>query len=400
MKTPEIPLNEKERLNALKEYSILDTLPEKEFDDITKIASAICQTPMSLITLIDSNRQWFKSSYGLDAAETPRDISFCAHAIVNSANVFIVNDTREDIRFKDNPFVTNPPNVIFYAGVPLINSDGFALGTLCVADNKPRELTDNQREALQSLSNQVVKLFELKKANKLLNEIQNELKTRNIDLEKFAYVVCHDIRSPLNNIMGLSSILKVNQKEKLNEEGKELLDYLVSSSVQLKNLVEGIINHYMEINKPIQDKNEIDLNILFKDLIELLDPKKEYNITYTPKQTIIQANEIALKQILLNLINNAIKYNDKAKVDINIDFWSDDELYFFSVKDNGYGIENNQLSKIFETFVTLGTKDRFNNSGTGIGLSTVKKLVEKLGGTIDVTSEVGIGSEFKFSIKK
>lgn len=106
MKTPVLPLNEKERLNALNEYSILDTLPEKEFDDITKIASVICQTPISLITLIDSNRQWFKSRHGLDVKETPRDISFCAHAIVDSACVFIVNDTREDIRFKDNPLVT------------------------------------------------------------------------------------------------------------------------------------------------------------------------------------------------------------------------------------------------------------------------------------------------------
>ena len=128
MKIPITPDNEIERLQALREYSILDTLPEQDFEDITKIASEICQTPISLITLIDSNRQWFKSNHGLNVRETARDYAFCAHAINTPDRILIVKDSREDNRFVDNPLVTGYPNVIFYAGVPLINPEGFSLG--------------------------------------------------------------------------------------------------------------------------------------------------------------------------------------------------------------------------------------------------------------------------------
>jgi len=190
MITPKIPANEQERLRALYEYDILDTMPEKDFDYLTMIASQICDTPISLVTIIDESRQWFKSNYGVDIRETDREYSFCAHAINTPQTIMVVPDSRLDERFADNPFVTNEPNAIFYAGVPLVTENGFALGTLCIIDNKPRTLNEEQFEALRALSNQVVKLLELRKKNKELVETKEALE-KSMDLyTQTSHVAC------------------------------------------------------------------------------------------------------------------------------------------------------------------------------------------------------------------
>lgn len=165
MKTPEIPKNEGERLKALSSYEILDSLPEAEFDDLTKIASEICGTPIALISLIDEDRQWFKSAVGLEATETSRDVSFCGHAINEPQKIFEIEDSREDERFHDNPLVVNDPEVVFYAGAPLVDPDGQPLGTLCVIDHKPNKLNQAQKATLRALSRQVIRQMVLRKEN-------------------------------------------------------------------------------------------------------------------------------------------------------------------------------------------------------------------------------------------
>lgn len=153
--------DEPARISALHRYRILDTEPEQRFDDLTMLASQICDTPMSLITLIDSDRQWFKSRVGLDVTETSRSVAFCTHAIQQPA-IMQVADATHDARFRDNPFVTGEPNIRFYAGAPLVTPDGQALGTLCVLDVKPRTLTPDQLRALDALRRQVQALLELR----------------------------------------------------------------------------------------------------------------------------------------------------------------------------------------------------------------------------------------------
>jgi adenylate cyclase len=181
---PQIPFNETDRINALNSYLVLDTLPEKDYDEITKIAAEICQTPISLVSLIDQSRQWFKSHHGLNATETSRDIAFCAHAINQPGELMIIPDSTKDERFLDNPLVTADPNVIFYAGIPLKNPQGYALGTLCVIDHKPRELSERQQESLKALGNQVVNLLELRKANYDLILSKNEIEKSHKESEK------------------------------------------------------------------------------------------------------------------------------------------------------------------------------------------------------------------------
>lgn len=179
---PPIPSDEHARLKALHSYQILDTPSEEEFDDITLLASQICGTPMATISLIDENRQWFKSTVGLDSGETERDVSFCAHAILpeSSSQVMVVKDTLQDKRFAKNPYVTGNPNIRFYAGAPLVTPDNFALGTLCAIDSRPRELSEHQLAALQALARQITLRFELRRMSALLQAANEDL--RNLSL--------------------------------------------------------------------------------------------------------------------------------------------------------------------------------------------------------------------------
>jgi hypothetical protein len=178
------PHNETERLASLKKYNLLDTLPEHVYNDIARLASEICGTPMAMFSLIDDDRQWVKAKTGIDLVESPRDISFCAHVIVNPNEPFVVEDARYDERFHDNPFTTEEPHIVFYAGIPILDPQGNALGSLCVLDNRPRELSDQKLEALKALAKLVQTHLELRRVMAELEQSKAKLGTAQTALEQ------------------------------------------------------------------------------------------------------------------------------------------------------------------------------------------------------------------------
>ena len=400
MLKPTIPYNEKERQKELASYSILDTLPEEDYDNLTAIASEICGTDIALVSLIDDKRQWFKSHHGLDAEETPKEVAFCAHAINKPDEVFIIQDARKDHRFSDNPLVTHDPYVIFYAGVPLLSENGLPLGTLCVIDNTPKLLSQSQIKSLKALTKQVMNLLELRRTKSELEKALEKTKEKNRDLEQFAALAAHDLKSPLNNISILSKFLLDDYSTNMEKQGVEMIELIQNSANKLKSLIDGLLD-YNRSDKILKEQiATINLEILKKDIEGLFIVDNKCSITLHTELKEISANRAALEQIMINLVANAIKYNDKELSKIDLVVSEQNDKYEFSVQDNGPGIAPEYQERIFQLYEILQPKDKFGQSGNGIGLATVKKMVEAQGGSIGVDSKIGQGAKFTFTIEK
>ena len=398
MKPAQIPLNEAKRLKNLETYSILDTLPDADCDAITKIAAGICNTPISLVSIIDKNRQWFKSNHGLKAKETPRDFSFCAHSILNPNKLFIINDATKDKRFFDNPLTINDPNVVFYAGAPLNSSEGYPLGTLCVIDNKPNVLSKNQKESLKLLAKQVVNLFELRKRNRELSNANEEILRLNEQLTEFSYRLSHDIKTPISGIKYLSEILQEDYAGLLDDKGKNWLNLISSRSAYLYSLVEGMLNFTKVIN------TEIVFEVFnFEELLERVkwsfNWEKTYEISYSNCDINMMQSRIAFIQIFQNLLSNSIKFISESKPIISISVEVKSKFYNITYIDNSAGIDEKYHRKVFELFETLNEK-----KGTGIGLPSISFIIKRLGGSIDLkktkNGEIGVIFLIKIPIKK
>lgn len=402
MEKPIIPKNENERLNALKSYSILDTLQEIEYDDITFIASQICNTPISYISLIDDERQWFKSKIGLQIKETPREIAFCAHTIVSEKDYMLVEDARKDYRFSDNPLVTDEPKIVFYLGIPLITADKYPIGTLCVVDKTPRTLSESQLKMIQALSRQTIRLLEARKNNLELDLRKKVLEERNKSLDSFARIAAHDLKSPINNIIQFIELLRNELDIESNENIKELLTIIEKSTYNVTQLIDGILKYSRDTSFDTKDNIEFNvkntINDIFTNYFEKHTRSLEIEFDIEDKLTIF-SNLTAFQQIFINLISNSLKYSDKEIVNINIVALRNRESIFFTFQDNGIGIKNDEISNIFNLYETTSNIDKYGEKGTGVGLSTVKKIIDLLGGTIQVSSEEGKGTTFTFTIK-
>jgi signal transduction histidine kinase len=394
-----IPKNEHERIEALYQYQILDTLPDDDLDGITRLASQICQTPISLISLVDTNRQWFKSHHGTDARETPRDISFCSHAINHPKEAFLVPDSRLDERFADNPLVTGFPNIVFYAGVPLVTPEGYSIGTLCIVDQQPKTLEQHQIDALKLLGEQIIRLFELRKANIELQKAKKILEQRNNDLQKFASVVSHDIKSPLSTISSSIELLKLNYGDCIGEKGTRIIHYIDGSAAKLRALVDGILAYYRSDQLLLNPTENINIGRLLQSVVNLLEfpPTTVFNL---PTEGEIKINPTVFTQIFINLLTNSIRYNNKAAPEISIGFDTDEKHHYFAVIDNGMGIPPEKIDKVFDLFMIINKKDIKGVESTGIGLPTVKKLIDHLGGSIKVESVPNEFTKVSFTIPK
>lgn len=394
-----VPENEIERLIALQSYNIIDSGEEKDFDAIASIASAICQTPISLITFIDEKRQWFKSHIGTELTENSRHLSFCTHTIAGPDDIMIIPDAFQDERFFKNPVVTDT-KITFYAGVPLINEDGFALGTLCVLDQKPHDFSGEQVDALKALAKQVVDKIELRRKVLSLERANQELINANVLIQKFASMAAHDIKNPLSSIRLTSQALKVRH-EKLQDEGcLRLVNLNISATDNLLTLVDEMLAYSKNPALLLEKKQDFDLKVLINKVLALLTVPDNMQVEPPPGNPRIYFSMIALEQILINLLSNAIRYNDKTDGFIKIGFAENDEFYLLEIEDNGIGIPEEYHDKIFKNNFTLKNTDRFNNQGSGIGLATVKDLLYLLNSTISVKSNLGTGSSFFVRLKK
>ncbi|MDX1700530.1 MAG: GAF domain-containing sensor histidine kinase [Melioribacteraceae bacterium] len=398
MRVASFPPNEKERITNLKSYQILDTDFEEDYDEITKLASFICNTPIAIITLVDSNRQWFKAKVGLTIRETPRDHAFCAHALNKKEELLIVKDTLEDERFVDNPLVLDDPNIRFYAGAPLVTKEGFSLGTICAIDRVPRELSENQLNALKVLSKQVIKLLELKRSNHLLKVKSIELKEVNETKDNFLSIISHDIKNPFFSILGFSEILKTEMDELTKDEKNDLVDKIHSTSKETFKFLETLLKwSLMERGKVDIETTNIDLNEIICKIFSLLSGAAEKKRISLIKDVSPNAEFVADENMILslfqNLISNSIKFtNIGGKVEIISRIKGD--FIEIRVLDSGIGIEKERINNIFELTTKDSTKGTAGEGGTGMGLPLCKQFVRKNGGNIKVESTVGKGTTF------
>lgn len=427
---------EKERLALLNLYSILDTPAEKDYDNLTKLAAEICQTPISLITLLDDKRQWFKSHHGIDVSETAIEHSFCAHAIIGDEEIFTMDDARDDARFLDNPLVTGNPNIVFYAGIPLKNATGIPLGTLCVMDRKPRILTDSQKESLKILSEQVINLLELrtnklelekthkklkkfsKKLEKKVFQRTNQLEIKTIklelminDLASFYHICSHDLQEPLRKIQMFISQISETEYDNLSVHGKHKLERIDLSAARMRNLIQDLLTYGYNENLENSMMN-VSLNKMVDDVKDVLSEElKESNtVLKVLSDCMITVRPIQFKQLLFNLFTNAIKFTKNKEfpsIEVNgeiiegaaypnLNLSVETKYTRIVVADNGIGFEQKYATKVFEIFQRLHSNEEYQ--GTGIGLAIAKRIVLTHRGQISVESSPGNGATFEIFI--
>jgi signal transduction histidine kinase len=386
-----IPKNENARLQDLYDSGLLDSPQEEEFDEIVRFASTLCNMPISLISLVDSNRQWFKAKIGLDENETNRDFSFCAHAILQE-DLFEVQDTWKDARFSDNPLVVSSPEIRFYAGMPLVTSTGSRLGTLCVIDREPGHLTEEQRFGLKVLANNVIKVAELRVKNK-------ELYFATENQKRIISILAHDVRNPLSAI---KNILEMKQTDDL--DAKEAADMLEMVNRQLTNtieMVENVVNWgQLQLKFGNLNLQDFDLHLLINRIFgtESLKSVAKNNklINKAEPGVIIHSDEVALEFVLRNLISNANKYTHNGK--IVVDMERKGIKIVLSVTDTGVGMSRKQAADLLNNNTYRSTLGTNMEKGSGLGLMLVKEFIERLDGSITVESEPGKGTCFKITI--
>ena len=391
MVIPHIPDNDAERLSELYKYELLDTVYEEEFDEVVQLASRICNVPISLITLVDMNRQWFKARLGFNMAETARNVSFCGHAIL-SDKLFEVEDAHKDNRFIDNPLVQDEPKIRYYAGMPLITGGGYRIGTLCVMDKVPRLLDEEQTFALKVLSKQVIKMFELRIRNK------EQQKTSSIQ-QRIMSIMAHDIRGPLSSIK-LSYELK--SAGLLSEEDITDIDRLAPLQLDSTlNLLNNITDWgSLQLNMNTDEMEVFNLHDACEECFHnlLLSARSKNNklINNIDSELEISGNQKGIQFVVRNLVSNANKFTSGG--DITLSAGMENGKLWIRVKDTGVGMNEKTLRSVSERNWTNMTQGTHNEKGNGMGLKLIYEYLSAISGDIRFNSAPGQGTEVQVSI--
>jgi signal transduction histidine kinase len=393
MKLHSTTVNEFERLRELYYTEILDTPSEKDFNDIVKLAAQTFNMPVSLITLIDSDRQWIKAKVNSTLCETRRNEAVCNYTIEQN-DIFEVLDLSQDIRFNHFPYVKEQPGYKYYAGAPLVTSKGYKLGSLCVLDTQPRQLTPEQKIALQVLARHVISLIELRVRNRemvQLSEMQN----------KVISIIGHDIRNPLASFRVMLDLLDDKSKDFDEEEAAEMNELLRKQMDSTLDLLSNLVQWgklHIQLNKSIP--GSVDLHALANRVIKTVQLsatiKGNKLINNIPKETYLYAEEQALEFVLRNLLTNAIKFTDDGTITTSHQLINNKHL--LSVEDTGVGMDELQIKQVlYETgnHYTIGTKAE---KGSGLGLSLVREFLAKVNSSLSIQSKLGSGTTVSFNI--
>lgn len=392
--------DEPERIQALHDLKILDTPPEERFDRITKVAQIMFDVPIALVSLVDTNRQWFKSCAGLSATETPRSMSFCSHAILNE-DVMSITDATDDERFSDNPLVTGEPHIRFYAGKPIRDPNGKKLGTLCIIDTKPRVFSRADKSVLIDLANWVESEFKntvltmsLKSTAKDLSIAQQELLKQNEELAEkvkekteqllkndrvstigsMASRIAHDLRNPLSIIQMSSDLLKMNLEQHMDDKMKNQCTGLQDSVVEINRIIEDVLNYAKTTELNLESTY---VSKLLKNATKNIFIPKTISIKLPDNDSQIKCDSRKIQAVFSNLIINSIQeLNNSGQIIIRLLDTPENVSIFF--EDSGSGISDNVLPKIFEHLFTT------KSEGTGLGLGICKSIIEQHKGTISV----------------
>lgn len=386
------PPSEQERLDALHGFQILDTPAERDFDDITVLAAQLCDTPMSAISLIDTDRQWFKARVGIDACETSRDTSFCAHAM-HGDDVMVVEDARLDPRFATNPAVLGEPHVRFYAGAPLVSAGGQPLGSLCVVDRRPRRLTANQRDGLLILARHVMVQLELRQYGRALEAANHRLLDAERLKDEFLARVTHELRTPLTSIHGYLEIL--DEPDLPAGTASTFLGRIRRASDRLLGLVDDMLLAAQFSSGAVQlTRGHVDLAALAHAAVVQNRPLAEGKGLRISAETTgpvpARADPVRLAQALDRLLLNAVKFTNQGEVAIRA--LARGERAVLEVRDTGIGIPVEESARLFTPFRRASAAERAEVQGLGLGLNIVKAIVDGHGGTVTLESQPGEGT--------
>lgn len=390
MKAAKLPDNEKERLLALKAFEILDSEGEQAFDDLTQLAAAICDTPISLVSLVDEHRQWFKSRVGLDASETERELAFCAHAI-HQEQVFEVPNALKDDRFHDNPLVTGAPDIRFYAGAPLATKDGYNIGTLCVIDKTPKELTDEQRNALKILARQVVSQMELRLKNRNLEKL-------NQSQEVLLANIAHDLKGAFNGVVNFSEYLEQRAEDLEPKRIQQISRKILRASTELYQILDQTVQWSQKQLGALKPKREkINLLTLLNQTVQALESSiklKDISIDkLLPTELEVKADKVLTAAVIRNLLANAVKYSPDSGI-VKFEASQKDKRVQLSITNQGETIPPEIVENLFQPLLSE-SRGSAGEQGHGIGLSIAKSFCEMQGIDIEHDADFKDGVRFR-----
>jgi len=439
-----LAIDEPARLSRLREYALLDIERSPSFDRIVELVAQFLEVPRSAISLLDEDRQWFLAKCGIEADETPRDISFCQHTIGQPDDILMVEDAHADPRFCENPLVTGPMAVRFYAGVPLRVPTGERLGALCAIDSRPRRLSLEQQQVLKHLAAIAVDEFELRKALRLMSvlvddkdRLTRELEARSAQAleaaaraerlsrgkSQFLANMSHEIRTPMNGVLGMAEALV---RSGLSEQQKEMAETLFGCAEGLL----GILNDILDLSKLEEgrirlESLRVDLEALTGELARLHRVRAQekgirFEVRVDPKAYAVLGDPTRIRQILHNLLGNAVKFTDRGSVTLEVmrvrDFqglvaclsgraassnWQwlvplpgacGHDYLGIAVSDTGIGMDRLQLARLGEAYAQADDSITRRFGGTGLGLSISAKLAGCMGGGLALASTPGHGT--------